>query len=349
VFVDCPSRPTRAFASAVLWLSVACWGVACASYSGKSLQTQQRATPQISVSASALNFQTLMVGQKTTQTLRVANTGNAALEISALSLSSQQYSISGPTLPTSIPASSSASYTVTFAPTAAGSTPATLNISSNATNNLGAISLVGSGEKAFVNLVVTPGVLSFGKVDLKSTSTQNVTLQNTGDVSLTLQGVTVAGGGFGYSDLSPGYTLTPNQTVTFQVWFAPKAAGVATGTLTLLSANLASPGTLDLSGDGVSGSSSPTPPPTTSPSSSPASVVLHWNGSTSQVVGYNVYRSVSSDGVYNLLIGNAVNALTYTDTTVSSGSTYYYVVTAVDPAGVESGYSNQTSAAVPAS
>jgi Abnormal spindle-like microcephaly-assoc'd, ASPM-SPD-2-Hydin len=340
VFVSCCSTgPTRALGCAVVLFSMSFWGIGCASYNAKSVQSQQSA--QISVSANALNFQTVVVGQKATQTLKISNTGNAALEISAVSLSSNEYSISGPTVPTGIPASSSASYTVTFSPTTAGSAAATLNISSNASNTLGAISLAGSGEKAFVNLVVTPTVLSFGKVGLKATSTQNVTLQNTGDVSLTLQGVTVSGAGFGYSDLSPGYSLGPNQTVTFQVWFAPKVAGAATGTLTLLSANLSSPGTLDLSGDGVSGS---TPPP----ASNPPSVVLHWNASSTQVVGYKVYRSGTSGGSYNLMSG-AVDALTYTDTTVSAGSTYYYVVTAVDSAGIESVFSNQVSAVIPAS
>jgi hypothetical protein len=36
--------------------------------------------------------------------------------------------------------------------------------------------------------------------------------RNTGDVNLTINGVTVAG--FGYADLSPGYSLPPNQKVT---------------------------------------------------------------------------------------------------------------------------------------
>ena len=36
-----------------------------------------------------------------------------------------------------------------------------------------------------------------------------------------------------------------------------------------------------------------------------------------------------------------------TDNSVVGGQTYYYVVTAVDSSGAESGYSNQTQAVVP--
>jgi fibronectin type 3 domain-containing protein len=37
----------------------------------------------------------------------------------------------------------------------------------------------------------------------------------------------------------------------------------------------------------------------------------------------------------------------YTDNTVASGQTYYYVATAVDGNSQESGYSNETQAVIP--
>jgi len=65
------------------------------------------------------------------------------------------------------------------------------------------------------------------------------------------------------------------------------------------------------------------------------------------VVGYNIYRSGTSDGPY-AKINSALNATTaYTDNTVQAGVTYYYVTTAVDASGVESVYSNQAPAVVP--
>lgn len=79
------------------------------------------------------------------------------------------------------------------------------------------------------------------------------------------------------------------------------------------------------------------------------SVALTWIASTSTVAGYNVYRSTVSGTGYvkinsSLILGPLVS---YTDTTVQNGTTYYYVATAVDGSGSESTYSNPATAAIP--
>jgi hypothetical protein len=77
------------------------------------------------------------------------------------------------------------------------------------------------------------------------------------------------------------------------------------------------------------------------------SVSLSWKGTTaSNVVKYNMYRSTISGGYYGHL-GAAIAGGTYTDQSVQSGTIYYYVVTAVDPQGQESPYSNETRATIP--
>ena len=63
--------------------------------------------------------------------------------------------------------------------------------------------------------------------------------------------------------------------------------------------------------------------------------------------GYRAYRSTASGGPYTSLNAAAVSQLRYTDSTVQSGSTYYYVVTSVAADTAESAYSNQASAAIP--
>jgi len=76
-------------------------------------------------------------------------------------------------------------------------------------------------------------------------------------------------------------------------------------------------------------------------------VDLSWTASVSQVAGYNVYRANTSKGPYTKANGALVTSTTYGDQTVLSGSTYYYVTTAVDNQGRESIYSNEAAATVP--
>ncbi len=75
------------------------------------------------------------------------------------------------------------------------------------------------------------------------------------------------------------------------------------------------------------------------------SVAVSWKASASKnITGYNVYRSTIPGGYYGLVGSTA--SLAYTDSTVVSGTTYYYVTTAVDSQGQQSGYSNQVIATV---
>jgi hypothetical protein len=78
------------------------------------------------------------------------------------------------------------------------------------------------------------------------------------------------------------------------------------------------------------------------------SVLLTWAASSSSATwGYNVYRSNISGGGYSKIDFTPVSGLIYTDTTVVSGQTYYYVVTAVDLIGDESAFSNEIQEAIP--
>jgi len=78
------------------------------------------------------------------------------------------------------------------------------------------------------------------------------------------------------------------------------------------------------------------------------SASLSWTPSVSpDVVGYNVYRGAVSGGPYTQMTAAPVAAASYTDYTVQSRQTYYYVVTAVDSSGNESVYSNEAQAVIP--
>jgi fibronectin type 3 domain-containing protein len=84
--------------------------------------------------------------------------------------------------------------------------------------------------------------------------------------------------------------------------------------------------------------------------SKPHKVTLRWNPPTlvkkAKIAGYNVYRSKIPGGSY-IKIATGVRDPTYVDEHVDSGTTYYYVVTAVDESNRESHYSNEVKAKIP--
>jgi hypothetical protein len=58
---------------------------------------------------------------------------------------------------------------------------------------------------------------------------------------------------------------------------------------------------------------------------------------------YNVYRSTTTGGPFDLQVATVLTSTNYNDTSVSNGTTYYYVVRAVNAAG-ESANSPEASA-----
>lgn len=76
------------------------------------------------------------------------------------------------------------------------------------------------------------------------------------------------------------------------------------------------------------------------------SLELSWQPNTEpDLSGYNVYRSTTSGTGYTRINAGPVAGTRYTDTGLAAGTTYYYVVRAVDAAGQESGNSNEASGA----
>lgn len=73
-------------------------------------------------------------------------------------------------------------------------------------------------------------------------------------------------------------------------------------------------------------------------------VTLTWNASSApDFAFYSVYRSTTSGSNYSLIVSNLLSP-TYTNTGVTAETNYFYVVTATDLVGYESGFSSQASA-----
>lgn len=124
-------------------------------------------------------------------------------------------------------------------------------------------------------------------------------------------------------------TLTPNQSVTLTIQFAPSALGGDPGTVSIASSAAGSPVTISLTGESHQ-------------------VQLTWTASASSgVTGYYVYRGTQSGQYAKVNASAPASGTQFTDTTVAAGTTYYYVITAVDSSGTESSYSSPATVNVP--
>ena len=237
-------------------------------------------------------------------------------------------SVSGITTPLTLNGGQSATFTVKFAPTAAGAISGNLTVTSTATNPTLTIPVSGTGVANTVGqLSVSPSTLALGNVVDGSSGTATGTLTASG-ATVTVTAASTNNSVFTIGGFSLPHTITAGQSANFTITFSPLTAGAVSATLTFTSNASPSTTTETLTGTG-------TPAPT-------HSVALSWNASTSQnISGYNIYRAgyTTSCGSFSKINGVLDTSTLYTDSSVTNGSAYCYATTAVE-SNVESGYSN---------
>ena len=206
---------------------------------------------QISVVPASVSFANVAIGTANTQTIKLSNSGTANLTISQATVSGSAFSTSGLTLPLTLNPGQSTNFSVAFAPAGVGSLSGSVSLVGNAPNSPLAIALSGTGVATTSLLGTNPTSLSFGSVNVSGNSSLGATLTNNGNSNVTISTVTVSGVGFSASGVSAGTTLTPNQSVTLNVSFAPTAVGSLLGNVTVVSDASNSPTTIPLSGIGA--------------------------------------------------------------------------------------------------
>src|SRR6266581_4990318 len=206
---------------------------------------------QLAANPASVSFGNVLVGSSGSQTVTLTNSGTASVTLSAASASGTGFSISGLSLPLTLAAGQNTTFTAQFAPSATGSASGTASITSNAPGSPLTIALSGTGVAATFLLGANPASLSFGNVNVGGNGSSSVTLTNTGNSNVNISSVTVSGAGFSASGVSAGTNLTPNQSLTLNVAFAPTTAGSVTGSVSVASNATNSPAVISLSGAGV--------------------------------------------------------------------------------------------------
>ena len=291
------------------------------------------------VTPSTAAFGSVAVGQSSSMTVSLVNKTISAVEISAASVTGSAFEITSKTsFPVSVASGGTYTFTVQFAPTAAGTATGQISVSTTAANtNATVVGLSGTGMTASTStaqLNVNASSIAFGNVVVGDSASQSLTLTSAGTTAVTVSSATLTGPGFLISSSSFPATLTPGQTATVTVQFSPTAAGAASGSLAIVSTSATNPtNTVALSGTGVS-----------------EAVALTWDAPTSTtdpVASYHMYRALSGSSTYTLLGSTSAGTTAYTDSAIAAGTTYLYYVTAVDSAGAESAPSNSATVAVP--
>jgi len=194
----------------------------------------------------------------------------------------------------------------------------------------------GSGQTAnasnHTGLSANPASLNFNSVSAGSSSTLTSTLTNNQQSNINVSEVTVAGAGLTVGGVSGGTILTPGESATMTVTFAPSGTGALAGASVRIKSNAADSSLkIGVQGTGQIGNS----------------VQLSWTASTTSGVSYDIFRANTSGGYGSTPLNpSPIAGTTYTDTTVASGQTYFYVATAVDGAG-SSPDSNEVSVTIP--
>jgi hypothetical protein len=234
-------------------------------------------------------------------------------------------------MPISLAAGQSSSLTITFAPSSAGASSGQLSVAIQGGTQPVLVSLSGTGL-AVGQLGINPSAMNFGSVAIGASQNQSGSL-TAGGADITISSASWNGSGYALNGITFPATVASGTTVPFTVTFAPQSSGTVTGQVSFFSNASTSPTVIGLTGTG----------------SQPAqhAVNLAWSASTSQVAGYNVYRSTQAGGPYVRLNASLIADLSFSDDTVQSGTTYYYAATSVDSNKVESSYSNTATAVIP--
>ncbi|HYW39439.1 MAG TPA: choice-of-anchor D domain-containing protein, partial [Terriglobales bacterium] len=198
----------------------------------------------------SLAFGSVQVGNSSSLSETLTNSGGSSLTISAATASGTGFSLSGLTLPLTLNAGQSTSFTVLFAPTAGGAVSGSVSITSNGANPNLSIPLSGTGGTPGT-LAANSTSLAFGNVQVGNSTNLSETLTNTGGSTITISQANLTGAAFAISGLILPLNLTANQSVTFTATFKPTSAGAASGSLSVVSNASNSQLNIALSGSGA--------------------------------------------------------------------------------------------------
>ncbi|HEY6181176.1 MAG TPA: choice-of-anchor D domain-containing protein [Terriglobales bacterium] len=288
----------------------------------------------MAISPTRINYGNAPVNSGPYYYVTLRNSGTSSVRFSGATITGPfKFAIVG-TISSSLSVGQSVLIQLKFVPKTTGNFTGTFSVfASNAPTVSVALSGTATSTTSTGNtLTVSPASFSFGNVTVGSTSAQTATFK-AGSSAVTISAASTTNPEFTLTNLTLPKTLAAGQSISVGVNFKPGASGSTSTTFTIANNSTNSSAKFTASGAGVA--------------TTQHTVGLTWSPSTSSVVGYNVYRGTTTGGPYSKLNSSAIVTTFYSDSTVKSGSTYYYVTTAMNSSGAESIKSNEVRTAIP--
>ncbi len=297
------------------------------------------AAPVASVTPTALTYSQVVGSTSADQIVTVANTGQAPLLLSAVTIGGAQASEFGKaatsTCGASVAVGASCTLRINFTPAAVGARKGTLSIAHNAPGSPAVVALNGTGTASPQPVVsVNKNSLSFSALPLGSSATQSLIVTNSGHATLVLASLKLTGAHAADYTLggscAAGMNVAVAQTCTISVRFTATVIGTRTASLDITS----NAPTVKV---GLTGVAVPLPAPAVT--MTPAAVDF----ATATVGGAALKRSVSltnSGSATLVLNGSAIsgNGFSSTDTcgaSLAAGASCNFSI-AFAPSGVGS-------------
>jgi hypothetical protein len=213
-------------------------------------------TASLAISPTSLNFGKVTAGQKSTQTVKIANTGTTAVTIQQATISDPQWGISGVTLPTTLAAGQSKSFTVWMKGATAGSVSGTLAVQADPGTSPFVLGLSGTVTTTSQSHgTVAPAAIDFGTASIGSKDGSTLTVGNSGASDLVISVITLKGSEFGVSGITTPRTLSAGQSLPINVSFSPTVTGVVNGSIAFTTNDPTNPNlTVPLAGTGSTAS-----------------------------------------------------------------------------------------------
>jgi len=211
------------------------WGEIDYDYSLVALRGTTGTTPMGTLSVTGTtDFGSVDVGNSTSGTLTVENTGTADVAVTGTTVvgtDSGGFSVTAGGAPFDLAPGATRAVTVTFAPTHAGTNTATFRVASNATPPTTDVSVSGTGLDAA--LTPSPSSLDFGPVEVNTTDTDTVSFAASGGLPVTVTSIDITGADADKFSVTAGAptTLNSGNSLDVTVSVAPTAFGLLSATL----------------------------------------------------------------------------------------------------------------------